>query len=155
MNKAILVGRLATEIEVRSTKSGNVAQFRVAVNRPFTNAQGQREADFLSCVAWNQRADYLTRYGRKGDRIAVEGRIQARTYDAQDGSKRYITEIICENVELLGGRREGAEAGAASQQSAGSGQEQRAQQQRMNFARPESQMDAQGFTEVEDDELPF
>lgn len=155
MNKAILVGRLATEIEVRSTQSGNVAQFRVAVNRPFANAQGQREADFISCVAWNQRADFLARYGHKGDRIAVEGRIQARTYDAQDGSKRYITEIICDNVELLGSKRESAEAGEAAPQNAGSVQEQRTQQERMNFARPEGQPDAQGFTEVEDDELPF
>ena len=126
MNKVILIGNLANDPEPFTTQSGiSRSTFRVAVQRRFANAQGVREADFFTVIAWRQTADFCNRYLTKGRKVAVEGSIQNRSYDAQDGSKRYVTEIIADSVEAVGGRDEG-----------------------QGQARPR-------FTEVEDDELPF
>ena len=102
MNKAILIGNLANDPESRTTQSG-IAQctFRLAVQRRFANAQGVREADFLTIVCWRQTAELCARYLSKGRKVAVEGSIQTRSYDAQDGTKRYVTEIVADNVEFL------------------------------------------------------
>ena len=143
MNKAILIGNLANDPESRTTSSG-IAQctFRLAVQRRFANAQGVREADFLTIVCWRQTAELCARYLSKGRKVAVEGSIQTRSYDAQDGTKRYVTEIVAENVEFLSSREEGQRGGydapaapapRMQQATAGNG----------------------GFTEVDDDELPF
>ena len=112
MNKAILIGRLANDPESRTTQSG-IAQctFRLAVQRRFANAQGVREADFLTIVCWRQTAELCARYLSKGRKVAVEGSIQTRSYDAQDGTKRYVTEIIADSVEFLGSREDGARQG--------------------------------------------
>ena len=105
MNKVILIGRLTKDPEMRTIPSGAVTtSFSLAVNRPFTNNQGEREADFFNCVAWRKQAENISKYCQKGSQVAVEGRIQNRSYDAQDGTKRYITEIICDNVTFLGSR---------------------------------------------------
>ena len=102
MNKAILIGNLANDPESRTTASGvSVCQFRLAVQRRFANQQGVREADFFNIVAWRQTAELCARYLSKGRKVAVEGTIQNRSYDAQDGSKRYITEIVADQVEFL------------------------------------------------------
>ena len=106
MNKAILIGNLVADPETRTTPSGvMVCQFRIAVQRRFANQQGVREADFLNIVAWRQLAELCSRYLSKGRKVAVEGSIQTRSYDAQDGSKRYATEIIADNVEFLGSQQ--------------------------------------------------
>ena len=110
MNKVILIGRLTKDPELRTTPS-NVAttSFSIAVDRNFVNQQtGQREADFINCVAWRKQAENLTRYCSKGSQVAVEGRIQTRNYDAQDGSKRYVTEVICDNITFLGSKNSNA-----------------------------------------------
>ena len=142
MNKVILIGRVCAAPEAFTTQSGiSRSSFRLAVNRPYKNPQGNYDADFLPVIAWRQTADFCNRYLDKGRQIAVEGSIQTRSYDAQDGSKRYVTEIIADHVEALGSREDNrpAEAPAAPPQ--------RNEQQRM---------DTSGFTEVEDDsELPF
>ena len=105
MNKVILIGRLTKDPELKTTPSGvATTTFTVAVDRNFTNQQGQREADFLNCVAWRKQAENISRYTTKGSQVAVEGRIQTRSYDAQDGTKRYVTEIICDNVTFLGSK---------------------------------------------------
>ena len=98
MNKAILIGNLANDPETRTTQSG-IAQctFRLAVQRRFANQNGVREADFLTIVCWRQTAELCSRYLSKGRKVAVEGSIQTRSYDAQDGTKRYVTEIIADN----------------------------------------------------------
>ena len=102
MNKAILIGNLANDPETRTTASGvTMCQFRLAVQRRFANQQGVREADFFNIIAWRQTAELCARYLSKGRKVAVEGSIQNRSYDAQDGSKRYITEIVADNVEFL------------------------------------------------------
>ena len=102
MNKAILIGRLTRDPELRTTPTGrNVCQFSVAVNRTFTNANGEREADFINCVVWDKQAENLVKYQKKGNQIAVEGRIQTRNYDDKDGKKVYVTEILASNISFL------------------------------------------------------
>ena len=136
MNRVILIGNLANDPESRTTQSG-IAQcsFRLAVQRRFKGENGEREADFLPVVCWRQTAEFAQRYLVKGRKVAVEGSIQTRSYDAQDGSKRYVTEIIADSVEAVGGREDGAQGAQRAQQG---GQDHQS-----------------GFTEVDDDELPF
>ena len=142
MNRVILIGNIASDPESRTTQSG-IAQcsFRIAVQRRYKGANGERETDFLPVVCWRQTAEFAQRYLAKGRKVAVEGSIQTRSYDAQDGSKRYVTEIIADSVEAVGGREEGAQ-GAQNAQST-----QQAQEPAQNHQT--------GFTEVNDDELPF
>ena len=102
MNKAILIGRLTKDPELRTTPTGrNVCQFSVAVSRNFTNANGEREADFINCVVWDKQAENLVKYQKKGNQIAVEGRIQTRNYEDKDGKKIYVTEVFVSNVTFL------------------------------------------------------
>lgn len=102
MNKVILTGFVANDPESRTTSNGIAnCNFRIAVQRRFANQQGVRESDFLQVVCWRQTAEFAKRYLLKGRRVAVEGSIQTRSYDAQDGSKRYVTEIIADSVEAL------------------------------------------------------
>ena len=111
MNKVILIGRLARDPEMRTTPSGvATTSFTIAVQRNYANAQGDREADFISCVAWRKQAENIAKYCSKGSQVAVEGRIQTRNYDAQDGTKRYVTEVIADNVSFLGGRSTSSES---------------------------------------------
>ena len=109
MNKAILIGRLTKDPELRTTPTGrNVCQFSVAVSRNFTNANGEREADFINCVVWDKQAENLVKYQKKGNQIAVEGRIQTRNYDDKDGKKVYVTEILASNISFLDSKGTGA-----------------------------------------------
>ena len=101
MNIAILTGRPVADPEVKATANGTaVASYRLAVQRDFANAEGKREADFISVIAWRQNAEFAAKYIKKGVKIAVTGRIQSRSYDAQDGSKRYVTEVIADRQEF-------------------------------------------------------
>ena len=105
MNKVILIGRLTKDPEMRTTMSGtNVTRFTLAVTRTFQDQNGERGADFINCVAWRRQAENIAKYCSKGSQVAVEGRIQTGSYDAQDGSKRYTTDIICDNVTFLGSK---------------------------------------------------
>ena len=102
MNKAILIGRLTKDPELRTTPTGrNVCQFSVAVSRNFTNANGEREADFINCVVWDKQAENLVKHQKKGNQIAVEGRIQTRNYEDKDGKRVYVTEILANNISFL------------------------------------------------------
>lgn len=102
MNKVLLIARNVKEIELKATKTGtSVTAFTVAVNRDFKNANGETEADFINCVAYGKTAELLSKYVKKGDRLAVEGRIQVRNYDNQEGKKVYVTEVIVQNIEFL------------------------------------------------------
>ena len=142
MNKVILIGNLANDPEPFTTQSGiSRSTFRVAVQRRFANAQGVREADFFTVIAWRQTADFCNRYLTKGRKVAVEGSIQNRSYDAQDGSKRYVTEIIAENIEFAGSR--------------GDGQARPRDDGPTPPPAPPTGPAMNDFTEVEDDELPF
>lgn len=103
MNKVILVGNIARDIEFRTTQSGiDVCSFTIACNRRYVDKiSGKREADFISCVAFKQTADFIHKYFEKGMKIAVVGALQTRSYDAQDGSKRYVTEVLVEEAEFV------------------------------------------------------
>ena len=102
MNKWIGLGRLVKDPEVKYTESGKVVtQFTLAVNRPFINQQGQNEADFIPVVVWGKQAELIGNSCAKGHRLLVEGRIQIRSYDGKDGTKRWVTEIIANNFEFI------------------------------------------------------
>ncbi len=103
MNKVFLIGRLTRDPELRYTGSNTaVASFSLAVNRNFTNQAGEREADFINIVVWRKQAENVKNYLSQGSQVAIEGRIQTRSYDDQEGKKRYITEVVADNVEFLG-----------------------------------------------------
>lgn len=105
MNKAILTGRITKDPEIRYTQNGMAnLQFTIAVDRQVRNADGTRQADFISCVAWGQQADFMSRYVKKGNMLAIVGRVQSRNYQGQDGATHYVTEIVVESVENLSPR---------------------------------------------------
>ena len=134
MNLVVQIGRLVADPETRTTNSGvTVTTFRIAVQRRFKDGNGERQSDFHNCVAWRNQAEFISKYISKGDMICVRGELQNRSYEAQDGTKRYVTEIICEDVKALTSRSESVSA------------------------QPTPNMDAQtGFEVAEDDEpLPF
>lgn len=107
MNKVVLVGRLTRDPEVRSTSAGfATARFTVAVNRNYRNKEGNYDADFVTCVAFRSTADFVSKFFKKGSMIGLEGRIQTGSYDAQDGTKRYTTEVAVDNVEFVGSRND-------------------------------------------------
>lgn len=102
LNKVIIMGRLTQDPELRSTPSGtSVLQFTVAVDRNYKQGE-EKQADFINCVAWKQHAEFIAKHFGKGRMIAIEGRLQSRTYDDKNGSKHYITEVIVENVFFTG-----------------------------------------------------
>jgi single-strand DNA-binding protein len=101
INKVILVGRITKDPEVKSTQSNiPVVTFTLAVNRQFTDQSGERQADFIQCVVWLKQAENLARFVKKGALLGVEGRIQTRNYEAENGT-RYVTEVVCDSVQFL------------------------------------------------------
>lgn len=101
MNRVILVGRLTKDPELRYTPSGAaVATFTLAVNRTFTNQQGEREADFINCVVWRRQAENAANFLKKGSLAGVDGRLQSRSYEGQDGRRVYVTEVVAESVQF-------------------------------------------------------
>ncbi|WP_110114501.1 single-stranded DNA-binding protein [Bacillus sp. CGMCC 1.16541] len=102
MNRVILVGRLTKDPELRYTPNGvAVATFTLAVNRSFTNQQGEREADFINCVVWRRPAENVANFLKKGSLAGVDGRVQTRNFEGQDGRRVYVTEILAESVQFL------------------------------------------------------
>lgn len=133
LNKSILIGRLTKDVEVKTLSSGStVCSFTLAVDRNFKSKDGERGTDFIPIVAWGKTAELCGQYLAKGRQTAISGRIQTRTYEANDGSKRYATEVVAEEVTFLGGRKE-----SNSQSSGEYGQA----------------MD--GFSEIDDEDMPF
>ena len=107
MNSWNGIGRLTKDIELKFTPSNGkaIAKFTVAVNRDYKNANGEYEADFINCLAFDKRAEVLSQYVKKGQLIGIRGRIQTGSYDTQDGTKRYTTEILVEGFDFLGGNQ--------------------------------------------------
>ena len=102
MNKVILVGRITKDPEVKTTQSQNaVCSFTIAVDRKFKSPAGERQSDFISCVAWRQQAELLGRYFKKGSRMAIVGNLQSRSYDDANGKKVYVTEVIVDEIEFV------------------------------------------------------
>ncbi|MED4978262.1 single-stranded DNA-binding protein [Geobacillus stearothermophilus] len=161
MNRVVLVGRLTKDAELRYTSSGvAVASFTLAVNRPFANQQGEREADFVNVVAWRKTAENLANYTKKGSMIGVDGRIQTRSYE-KDGRRVYVTEVVADTVQFLGRsgsntaeKQQGNSKGAVQQKDA-------SKTAREAFSKPPEMEwgndDPFGGEPVEfnDDDLPF
>lgn len=102
INRVVLVGRLTKDPELRYTPSGvAMARFTLAVNRTFSNQQGEREADFINCVVWRKQAENTANYLKKGSLAGVEGRIQTGSYEGQDGKRVYTTDVVADSVQFL------------------------------------------------------
>ena len=163
MNKAILMGRLTRDPELRYTQSNvPVATFTVAVDRRFKNQSGEREADFINCVAWRQQAEFVSKWFTKGRMIAVIGSIQTRKYTDKDGNNRTATEVIADEISFCGDRQGegGAPRDGGSSYGGGSFGGGYQQPRSGGFNRsdpPASQLPEGDFADLgdEDDELPF
>ncbi|AUD62361.1 single-stranded DNA-binding protein [Tenericutes bacterium MO-XQ] len=117
INKVILVGRITKDPELKSTQSNiNFVNFTIAVNRQFTDQSGERQADFIQCIVWRRQAENLARFIKKGALLGVEGRIQTRTYEADNGT-RYITEVVCDSVQFLENKGDQSPSDYMEQQS--------------------------------------
>lgn len=134
MNRAMLIGRLTKDPELRATQSGiSVCTFTLAVDRRFKQQDGQTETDFIPIVVWRGQADNCAKYLKKGSQAGICGSIQTRTYDAQDGSKRYVTEIVADEVQFIGSNNNNGENGVNTAQNASNST----------------------FQSVEDEDIPF
>ncbi|WP_078414504.1 single-stranded DNA-binding protein [Priestia abyssalis] len=167
MNRVILVGRLTKDPELRYTPNGvAVATFTLAVNRAFTNQQGEREADFINCVVWRRPAENVANFLKKGSLAGVDGRIQTRNYEGQDGRRVYVTEVLAESVQFLepkgsGGGDFGGQGGFAGGSGQGfpfgQGQDQNRNPKSSGYTRVDDDPFANsGETiDISDDDLPF
>jgi single-strand DNA-binding protein len=171
INRVVLVGRLTKDPELKYTPNGiAVATFTLAVNRQFSNPQGEREADFLNCVVWRKAAENVANFLKKGSLAGVDGRIQVRTYE-QDGKRQYFTEIVADNVQFLeprgssggNGRNDNNQFGAPPREPQGNpygGGNQNQQRQNQNTNNGFQRMDEDPFAgngqiDISDDDLPF
>jgi single-strand DNA-binding protein len=106
LNKTILLGRITQDLELKQTPNGvSVLSFTVAVDRNFTKQGEEKQSDFISCVAWKERAEFISRYFGKGRMIAVEGQLRTRTYEDKNGSKHYVTEVYVDNASFTGEKK--------------------------------------------------
>lgn len=105
MNKVLLLGRLTKDPELKYSQGGTAkCAFTLAVNRKYANQNGEREADFISCIAWQKTAEFVAQYFTKGQQMALEGRLQVRTYEDNTGQRRWVTEVVVEQVEFAGSK---------------------------------------------------
>ncbi|MBS4175207.1 single-stranded DNA-binding protein [Bacillus sp. FJAT-49736] len=149
MNRVVLVGRLTKDPELRYTPSGvAVATFTLAVNRTYTNQQGEREADFINCVIWRKPAENVANFLKKGSLAGVDGRLQTRNYEGQDGRRVYVTEVVAESVQFLEPRSSAPDRNN-SNDFHGGGQ----RNQNNPFSQNQNQQRNQGYTRVDED--PF
>ncbi|EMJ5456844.1 TPA: single-stranded DNA-binding protein [Enterococcus faecalis] len=153
INNVTLVGRLTKDVDLRYTKSGTaVGQFTLAVNRNFTNQNGDREADFINCVIWRKPAETMANYARKGTLLGVVGRIQTRNYDNQQGQRVYVTEVVAENFQLLESKEVNEQRRG---QSAGAGQATFDKQPTEKADPLDPFVPGNSPIEISDDDLPF
>ena len=119
-NKAILVGRLTADPELRTTPSGtSVCTFSVACDRRFSGKDGERKADFINIVTWRQQAEFVSRYFKKGNPILICGQLQTRSWNDNQGQKRYATEVVADEVSFVASASQTAASGSVSQSPAG------------------------------------
>lgn len=175
MNRVVLVGRLTKDPDLRYTPNGvPVATFTLAVNRPFSSQAGEREADFINCVVWRKPAENVANFLKKGSLAGVDGRIQTRNYEGQDGKRVYVTEVQAESVQFLepknasgggGGRSDNDYFGAPPREPQGNpygggNQNQQRQYQNNNNNKGFTKVDDDPFAgngqiDISDDDLPF
>jgi len=141
MNKVVLIGNLTRDPELQTTNGGvSVCRFALAVTRRFANSDGERDADFINITVWRNLAETCHKYLKKGSKCAVIGRIQTSSYDAPDGSKRYTTDVVADEVEFINNSRNGAEEGEGA-----------------NYTAPKApaKKETAELQEIDDDSLPF
>ena len=110
LNRCVIIGRLTKDVDLRYTPAGKaVASFTLACDRPFKNAQGERETDFIPCIVWGKQAENCANYLSRGKMAACDGRLQIRSYEAQDGQRRWVTEVVCDTVRFLSPKNAGNE----------------------------------------------
>ncbi|MEK4713443.1 single-stranded DNA-binding protein [Sporosarcina sp. FSL K6-5500] len=152
INRVVLVGRLTKDPELKYTQTGiAVTRFTLAVNRAFQSASGEREADFVSCVAWRKQAENVANFLKKGSLVGVDGRIQTGSFEGQDGKRVYTTEVVADSTQFLeprkatGGNSSGIDNGASHQGT------------QQNYSRTDNDPFSTGGgpIEVADDDLPF
>ena len=145
INNVTLIGHLTKDVELKYTPANQaVAQFTLAVNRTFKNANGERESDFINCVIWRKSAENFANFAKKGALIGITGRIQTRNYENQQGQRVYVTEVIAENFQMLESRNQ--------QQGQQQAQLQQATQQQAKQPDPFA---GGAPTSLNDDDLPF
>lgn len=172
MNRVVLVGRLTKDPDLRYTPNGvPVATFTLAVNRTFSNQQGEREADFINCVVWRKPAENVANYLKKGSLAGVDGKIQTRHYEGQDGKRVYVTEIVADSVQFLdpksssgGGGRSDNDFHSAPREPQGNpygnsnqnqNQNQRQYQNENKTPVDDDPFAGNGQIDISDDDLPF
>ncbi|HWI49911.1 MAG TPA: single-stranded DNA-binding protein [Rummeliibacillus sp.] len=164
INRVVLVGRLTKDPELRYTPSGAaVARFTLAVNRTFSNQQGERQADFINCVVWRKQAENAANFLKKGSLAGVEGRIQTGSYEGQDGKRVYTTEVVADSVQFLeprgaaGDRPQQGQPYGGQPSFNGGGQSYDQAPQQGNYQQPSYQQNQspsqQNYTRVDED--PF
>lgn len=110
LNHSVIMGRLTKDVELRATTNKiPVVSFTVASERDFKNQQGERETDFIDCIAWKHTAEFMNKYCKKGQMVVVDGRLQKRSFETEKG-KQYVTEIVAESVYLAGSKKEQSDA---------------------------------------------
>ena len=116
LNRVILMGRITQDLDLKSTPSGvSVLQFSIAVERNFTKQGEEKQADFITCVAWRQQAEFINKYFGKGRMIAIEGNLRTRTYDDKNGTKHYVTEVYVDSVSFTGEPKQGGNTSSSQQ----------------------------------------
>ncbi|SDJ68438.1 single-stranded DNA-binding protein [Alkalibacterium thalassium] len=157
INNVVLVGRLTRDADLRYTRSGSaVASFTVAVERPFTNAQGERETDFVSCVVWKKPAENLANFTRKGSMVAVAGRIQTRNYTGNDGKKVFVTEVVAENIQYLDSKKTNESRSDSSEGNHSQSNQNSSQGKNNGYQRQdEDPFEKNDSIDISDDDLPF
>lgn len=160
LNRVILMGRLVSDPELKSTPNGvSVTNFRIAVDRNYVRSGEERKTDFIDIVCWRQTAEFVCRYFGKGAMIAVEGQLQTRTYQAKDGTNRYVVEVVADNVSFTGEKRDYSNQSYGNQYS--QPQQYNQTQQYQEPAPQQAQPSYQSGTNADfqdmplDDDLPF
>ncbi|MDF4051146.1 single-stranded DNA-binding protein [Staphylococcus aureus] len=150
LNRTVLVGRLTKDPELRSTPNGvNVGTFTLAVNRTFTNTQGEREADFINVVVFKKQAENVKNYLSKGSLAGVDGRLQTRSYDNKDGQRVFVTEVVADSVQFLEPKNNNQQPNNNYQQQNNAYNAPQNRQQNNPFANAKSPI------EIDDNSLPF
>ncbi|KTW21304.1 single-stranded DNA-binding protein [Staphylococcus xylosus] len=148
INRVVLVGRLTKDPEFRTTPSGvNIAKFTLAVNRTFTNAQGEREADFINVVVFRKQAENVNNYLFKGHLAGVDGRIQSRSYENKEGQRVFVTEVVADSVQFLEPKNNGQANNVSKGQQTGTNN------QRSSNDNPFANNN--GPIDIQSDDLPF
>lgn len=146
INSVVLVGRLTKDPELKYTQGGTaVCRFTLAVNRTFTNQQGQREADFVNCVTWRKTAEATANHLRKGSQTGIVGRIQTSNFEGKDGNRVFMTEVVAESVQFLEPKRNDAGPPQGNQEQGAPPQ----------YSNEDPFSTNGGPIEVSDDDLPF